>query len=374
MQANVAYNTVQLSNLARTSENVYDDIPEEDRKGMTTVNSIKTKIQRIQLRLCDVVSIAAFVLAALAVILCSVQLSNNAGLQQEISMCKSNARDFQKNTSRNIDALRLELTAVQENIIQNTNRITYSTIKTIIPTREAATTITSTTPHSETCGGPGWRRVAFINMTDPNQECPQELKMTNYSIRSCGQKESAGVSCSPKMTFSVNGFQYSQVCGRATAYRWGYNHGFYDYHANRGTLNSAYVDGLSLTHGSPPTHIWTFASGVFSSNTSVCLNTVTRCPCELGNTYSSPPFVGNDYFCESVATVDNWNINPLQFYPDNALWDGQDHLNPCYGLNNPPWFNKTLPVPTTDSIDIRLCLNYPGFSNIAIELLEIYVQ
>ena len=98
------------------------------------------------------------------------------------------------------------------------------------------------------------------------------------------------------------------------------------------------------------------------------------CPCDPGNTYGSPPFVGDDYFCESVATVDNWNI-PNQFYPGNALWDGQDLLNLCYGLNNPPWFKRRLPEPTTDDIELRMCFTDPlSVSNIGLNLLEVYVK
>ena len=73
--------------------------------------------------------------------------------------------------------------------------------------------------------------------------------------------------------------------------------------------------------------------------------------------------------------MDNWLVK--QFFPDNALWDGQNHINECYGLNNPPWFNKTLPVPITDDIELRmtLCLNDGGsYANIVVELVEIYVH
>ena len=45
------------------------------------------------------------------------------------------------------------------------------------------------------------------------------------------------------------------------------------------------------------------------------------------------------------------------------------------GLNNPPWFTKNLTTPTTDGIELRLCLNNSNrYSNIALELLELYVQ
>ena len=83
--------------------------------------------------------------------------------------------------------------------------------------------------------------------------------------------------------------------------------------------------------------------------------------------------MGNDYFCDSVATTENW-LGERRLFSDNALWDGQDLLNPCYGLNNPPWFNKTLPEPTTDDIELRMCLLLNSQeANIGVELLELYI-
>ena len=244
-------------------------------------------------------------------------------------------------------------------------------------TTESATTATTptepaTTPTPTTlpCGGPGWRRVAFINMADLNQDCPQGLSLTDYSIRSCGRSQTGQLTCSSTI-FPVDS-EYSLVCGRATAYRWGHNIAFWASYIGR-NINDAYVDGLSLTHGSPRTHIWTFASGEFNGSNDV---TTTYCPCEPGNTRSPPSFVGNDYFCDRVATVSSYDsdANTYRFFSDNALWDGQDLLNPCYGLNNPPWFNKTLPVPTTDDIELRVCVGNPGQSaNVAINLFELYV-
>ena len=94
-----------------------------------------------------------------------------------------------------------------------------------------------------------------------------------------------------------------------------------------------------------------------------------QCPCEPYYAYTTPPFVGNDYFCETVAT----GIWDEGLFSDNALWDGQDLLNQCYGLNNPPWFHKTLPTPTTDDIEVRLCFNNEA-DDIAVELLEVYIM
>ncbi|XP_064403813.1 uncharacterized protein LOC135349234, partial [Halichondria panicea] len=155
------------------------------------------------------------------------------------------------------------------------------------------------------------------------------------------------------------------------------NYAFFGYyHGGRNTINVGYVDGLSVTHGqSPRTHIWTFASGLFNGTGNGYSH--LRCPCDEGNTYGSPspPFVGNDYFCDSVATPNNWNVNPNRFYPDNALWDGQSSLNTCYNNNNPPWFTKTLSTPTTDDIELRMCFHNPNIhSNIGLQLLELYIS
>ncbi len=195
--------------------------------------------------------------------------------------------------------------------------------------------------------------------------------MTDYSIRSCGRTQSSRDGACSSVMFPVDGVQYEQVCGRAIGYRFGYHFAFYRYQAGLSTFNGAYVDGLSVTHGqSPRTHIWTFASGLFNGS----ISSQFRCPCD-GNTFGSLPVVGNDYFCDSVATANNYNVNPKRFYPDNALWDGQSSLNTCYNNNNPPWFMKTLSTPTTDDIELRMCFNHHSLNaNIGLQLMEIYIR
>ena len=246
---------------------------------------------------------------------------------------------------------------------------------TTAPTTDAPTT-PATIPGQ--CGGPGWRRVVFLNMTDPSHVCPSRLRLTSYSRRTCGRASSAQRSCW-STTFSVGGSQYSRVCGRARAYRWGLNSAFLGYHYRRQGIDGSYVDGLSLTHGAPGSrqHIWTLASGAFAGGGSGSYPR-EQCPCDIGNTYPSPPFVGNDYFCESVATPNNWRVpSRYRFYPNATLWDGQvcEGGGSCCQLNNPPWFTKNLTTPTTDGIELRLCLYYSNTaSDIALELLELYVQ
>ncbi len=253
-----------------------------------------------------------------------------------------------------------------------------STMEATTATTSEPTAMTATDPPtaSDTCGGPGWTRVAYINMTDPNQQCPQGLQLTGYSRRSCGRPPTSSVAVCSSVMFPVDGVQYRQVCGRAIGYRFGDSYAFGGYHeVGRRTIDVAYVDGLSVTHGrSPRTHIWTFASSLYNGTSGGNYRN-QRCPCEEGNTLGSPPFVGNDYFCDSVATPTNWNVNRDRFYPDNALWDGQSSLNTCYNNNNPPWFTKTLSTPTTDDIELRMCFhNTNAYSNMGLQLLELYIS
>ena len=241
------------------------------------------------------------------------------------------------------------------------------------PTTDAPT-MPATTPGQ--CGGRGWRRVVLLNMTDPSHVCPSGLRLTSYSRRTCGQSSSARYSCWSS-TFSVGGSQYSRVCGMARAYRWGENFAFYEYHRRHQGIDGSYVNGLSLTHGARGSrqHIWTFASGLYAGGGSGGSYPHFRCPCDNENAYTSPPFVGNDYFCESVATLSNWGVR--SFHPNDILWDGQvcEGGGSCCQLNNPPWFTKNLTTPTTDGIELRLCLTDPSIiSDVALELLELYVQ
>jgi hypothetical protein len=86
-----------------------------------------------------------------------------------------------------------------------------------------------------------------------------------------------------------------------------------------------------------------------------------------------PSFVGDHYFCDTGSSdqVD------LTFYGDDPLWDGAGcgPQNGCCTFNNPPWFYRQLPQPTTDDIEMRVCRNNVASNeDIAIETVEIYIQ
>ena len=120
------------------------------------------------------------------------------------------------------------------------------------------------------CGPGQWHRVAFINMTDPQQNCPVEWQEYRANTsRGCGRV----ATCSRKM-FSISR-QYSKVCGRIIAYQLASTDAF---QSGNGSIDGAYVDGVSVTYGSSPrNHIWTFAGGW--SEISHPNSNIHNCPC-----------------------------------------------------------------------------------------------
>lgn len=232
-----------------------------------------------------------------------------------------------------------------------------------------------------TCNGtPGWRQVAFINMTNTSYNCPRGLKFTSYSKRTCGRAHITLSDCS-STAFSVGGSEYSQVCGRIRGYQVGATSAFYEYLQYSEPLDGAYVSGVSLTHrdigARRRTHIWTYAAGLSEASRNPEPELIHFCPCDTSDSsIVSPPFVGNDYFCES-GLHSLLPVNTIGIISDDPLWDGQgcSSTSRCCQFNNPPWFTKTLPNATTDDIELRLCLQGENATeDVALELIELYVQ
>ena len=224
------------------------------------------------------------------------------------------------------------------------------------------------------CGGTGgWRRAVYLNTIDPHTTCPSGWNITGYSKRTCGRNNTGRGTCD-SATFPVSGGEYSRVCGRIRAYQWGAVHAFYSYHNGfRTTIDDEYATGVSVTHGSPRNHIWTFVAGMCEEYYSTWS---AACPCDTTSTIRIPPFVGNDYFCESGVN-EPWEVRHRTFHPNDTLWDGEDCLpsSTCCSERNPPYFIKQLPSPTTDDIEARICFHAPlYYSNLAVELVEIYIK
>ena len=223
------------------------------------------------------------------------------------------------------------------------------------------------------CGTP-YTRVAFVNMTDSSQQCPGEfMEVSNSRVRACGRQTTTSGSCN-SATFSVLGMEYQHVCGRVVGWQIGSPDAFFSSTVDGRGIDSYYVDGISITYGGPPReHIWSLAGAV----SEIFTDSNHSCPCS--NTGVSgvvaPSFVGNDYYCETG--IDYSHTDGLFYEDSDPLWDGEGcgSNSTCCDFNNPPWFCKQLPEPTTEDIEVRICdQEGTDIDDIPFELIEIYIR
>ena len=189
----------------------------------------------------------------------------------------------------------------------------------------------------QVCGGSGWTRVAYLNMSDPSEQCPSGFRLYNQNcVRACGRTATTSGGCLSSVQFPT-GMNYSEVCGRVTGYQYGGPDAF-----STGSTNPGHVDGVILTYGSPRRHIWSFATANSKSSLS------SGCPCSTGSSTSPPSFVGSDYFCESGYS--GLGRPSLQLFAE-PLWIGKGCSKletPCCQATGIPWFHKKLNATTND--------------------------
>ena len=222
------------------------------------------------------------------------------------------------------------------------NLMNYSdTLKTIKELTERLELVETSSDYKCNTTGP-WRRVVYINPTLYNS-CPSGLRkvsIPNTNKQACGGTVNSGCS---SVNFTVDQ-NYTNICGIVQGYQFYSPDGFYDRSSH--TINSTYVDGISITQGSPRRHVWTYAAywheGYF-----------TKCPCATSDgrvSYPPPSFVGDDYYCEtgfvSGAQRVAW---------EDPLWDGKGCTRPedrcCQRFG---WFHKIVPS-SDDHIELRWC-------------------
>ena len=220
------------------------------------------------------------------------------------------------------------------------------------------------------CGPGDWVRVAFLNMSDSSQQCPPTwMEFNNGAGRTCGRPSTSGGSC-VSTHYSTNNLEYNHVCGRSIGYQSSSTDAFINFFSQ--TIDGFYVDGVSVTHGSPRQHVWTFVAGITERSD---IHEGSRCFCGDPSTSGTPPqsFVGVNYFCESGSPGGDIFGG---VYADDPLWDGMNcPTNNCCDFNTPPWFNVQLLTSTMDDIEVRICADQSTTDeNILIQLLEIYVS
>ena len=228
---------------------------------------------------------------------------------------------------------------------------------------------------ADKCGVRGVMRVAHIDMKNTSVNCPSPL--TQYQLdtgeRVCGATNPAQRTCD-SVIFPTHQFSYQHVCGKAVGFSFHQPCAFHIY-LNGGsgtvTVNQAYLSGLSITYGpqNGRNHIWSYAGGYEEAFPRTC-----NCPCAANPGASSPPFVGQDFYCESATRYTPQH--PWRWYTNNTLWDGEDCYpgSSCCGNALAPWFRRTLQENTTEDIEVRWCSTQGlAFDRVAIQLLELYV-
>ena len=212
-------------------------------------------------------------------------------------------------------------------------------------------------------------------MTIPGQSCPDALTLhTSDSLRLCGK--SVGFRCISAVVIPVNGQLYQQVRGKVKAYQYYSTDGFLRWSGSTPTggnddIESAYVDGISITHGqSPRKHVWTYVVGwrQYSGERQTTRDKAS-CP-SSGYGQSQPGFVGDNYFCSSGNPGP---ANSRQLFPTPLF---SNILGTCSDCGSDDlFFCVNLPEPTTDDLEVRVCTDETlGNEDVRIESMDFYIQ
>ena len=105
-------------------------------------------------------------------------------------------------------------------------------LQTQLPTRPPA-------EQTFSCGSTGWRRVAYLNMSDSSQQCPSVWREITTPFRVCARRSLSTGSCEG-INYTTGSVQYDQVCGRIIGYQFGQPEAF----RISQSINTKYVDGL----------------------------------------------------------------------------------------------------------------------------------
>ena len=191
------------------------------------------------------------------------------------------------------------------------------------------------------CYDGGWMRIADYNTTR-GDDCPSGWnKITANGIAVCRSPNNSE-GCFPT-TFSVQQIEFNKICGRIKGYQKGTTDGFQQ--LTPPSVDNTYVDGISITVGSPREHVWTYAAGFSEVGGS------TSCPCSRSPGAAPPSFVGEHYYCESGNTG---GVQLNRYFTGDPLWDGAGCIanNNCCTNTNQPWFLRQFVTDRQDDIEV----------------------
>ena len=183
-----------------------------------------------------------------------------------------------------------------------------------------------------------WTSVTFFET-----ECPKGFSIYKNAIKGCGRPRNTSSGGCASVLYPAHNMKYRSVCGIVNGYQYGSPDALSGPNRPAG-INEAYVDGISITHGtSPRQHIWTYMAASTERE--------GTCPCASNQTV--PSFIGRNYHCESGNTEMEANNGTL--YAEDTLWDAclcRYSEVPCCKEGD---FSTVLPQVTSDDIELRVC-------------------
>ena len=208
-----------------------------------------------------------------------------------------------------------------------------------------------------TSAGGGWTGVLdFDASRDP---CPPAWSSSSSDAPGCMVERPDCAGDSASALIEVPLASYREVLGKARGLQYFSTDAFH----GDATIDEPYVDGVSITTGTPRRHVFTLVSGLLRDGSGG-----NMCPCRPEG--GQPPvFVGDDFLCESGNDTDGWD---RVYYP-HVLWDADADTSSCAPLGEPTWFRSELAEPSSDPLEVRILMDQCD-ENVVITELRLLVR
>ena len=105
----------------------------------------------------------------------------------------------------------------------------------------------------------GWMRITNVDVRNNHSQCPPGLVYNVTEGNQLCRKPTLTTPGCSSTTFNTGEVNYTKVCGRVIGYQYSDTNGFGPSRLSPG-IDQTYVDGVSITHGFPRQHVWTFAA------------------------------------------------------------------------------------------------------------------
>ncbi len=180
-----------------------------------------------------------------------------------------------------------------------------------------------------------WTEIVNFDVANSSHNCPSPWTTVTSPSRLC-----TASSCNDSLVINVP-TTYSQIRGQIIGSVIGLCDAFTQFFNSNPSIEEGYLDGVSITHGHPRQHVWSFGAGrlvlVTQGDVRVIILTLTLQDILRplsGTTISATDCITGYYGMARTVSA-------------------------CCTFNSPPWFNVTLPTSTSNDIEVRICIDEP---------------